>query len=80
MGVRLGHTPETRAQKITALLDRFGYETRNPHPAIKDAALYEHAMQADKKKRSGRLVFVVPSETGAVCVEAEAKYKESENG
>jgi 3-dehydroquinate synthase len=69
MGVRLGHTPETRAQKITALLDRFGYETRNPHPVIKDAALYEHAMQADKKKRSGRLVFVVPSETGAVCVE-----------
>jgi 3-dehydroquinate synthase len=73
LGVRLGVTPESRAQKIKTLLDRFGYETRNPHPAVKDFAIYENAMRNDKKKRSGRLVFVVPDATGAVCVEVEEK-------
>ena len=72
LGVRLGVTPESRAQKITALLERFGYETVNPHPAITDFACYEEAMRNDKKKQSGRLVFVVPTGTSAVCVEAEA--------
>jgi 3-dehydroquinate synthetase len=55
------------------LLERFGYETRNPHPAITDFARYTKAMQADKKKRSGRLVFVVPTEASAVCVETDEK-------
>jgi 3-dehydroquinate synthase len=76
MGVRLGVTPESRAQKIKTLLDRFGYETRNFHPAIKDFAIYENAMRSDKKKRSGRLVFVVPDERGAVCVEVDEKCSE----
>jgi 3-dehydroquinate synthase len=72
LGARLGVTPGSRAQKITALLERFGYETRKPHPAITDFARYEQAMRNDKKKQSGRLVFVVPTGTSAVCVEAEA--------
>ncbi|MDR1468885.1 MAG: 3-dehydroquinate synthase [Spirochaetaceae bacterium] len=76
LGVRLGVTPEPRAQRIAALLERFGYETRNPHPAITDVVRYQEAMQADKKKRSGRLVFVVPTGESAVCVDADEKQAE----
>jgi 3-dehydroquinate synthase len=68
LGVRRGITPESRAQKIIALLNRFGYETREPHPLIKDAALYENAMRSDKKKKNGRLVFIVPGKMGALAV------------
>jgi 3-dehydroquinate synthase len=71
LGVRLGITPELRAKKIVALLEQFDYETRDPHPAITDFARYQMAMSADKKRRSGCLMFIVPTEDSAVCVEAE---------
>jgi 3-dehydroquinate synthase len=67
LGVKHGITPPSRAQKITALLERFGYETQVHHPAIKNHEAFLKAMQSDKKKQVGRLVFIVPDETSAVC-------------
>jgi 3-dehydroquinate synthase len=72
LGVSLELTPPARAQKITALLQRFGYETRARHPVIGNHDVFITAMQSDKKKKGGRLVFVVPDETSAVCHSVEA--------
>jgi 3-dehydroquinate synthase len=80
LGVRLSVTPEPRARKITALLERFGYETRNPHPAVTNFARYQEAMQNYKKKRSGRLVFVVPTKESAVCAETEVEREHFRRG
>ncbi|MDR1096059.1 MAG: 3-dehydroquinate synthase [Spirochaetaceae bacterium] len=71
LGVSLGVTPPARAAKITALLERFGYETRARHPAIGDYDSFVRAMRSDKKKKGGRLVFVLPDGTSAVCRSAE---------
>jgi 3-dehydroquinate synthase len=72
LGVKHGITLPSRAQKITALLEGFGYETQANHPAIKNPEAFHKAMQADKKKQAGRLVFIVPDETSAVCFSADA--------
>jgi 3-dehydroquinate synthase len=72
LGVKLGITPPLRAQKIIALLQRFGYETRARHPAIGNYDAFIKAMQSDKKKQGGRLVFVVPDEASAVCRSVDA--------
>jgi 3-dehydroquinate synthase len=72
LGASLEVTPPARAQKITALLQRFGYETRADHPAIRNHDAFITAMQSDKKKQGGRLVFVLPDETSAVCQSVEA--------
>jgi 3-dehydroquinate synthase len=72
LGARLGITPPARAQKITALLQRFGYETRADHPAMGNRDAFIGAMQSDKKKKGGRLVFIVPDETSAVCQSVDA--------
>jgi 3-dehydroquinate synthase len=64
---RLGeavHGMETRVrERLTALLDRMGLPTRLPRRAVED---YLRVMQSDKKVRSGRLRFVVPTEIGRV--------------
>ncbi|MDR1232383.1 MAG: 3-dehydroquinate synthase [Spirochaetaceae bacterium] len=72
LGLSLEITPSARAQKITALLQRFGYETRTRHPAIENYDAFLTAMQSDKKKKGGQLVFVVPDKTSAVCRSVEA--------
>jgi 3-dehydroquinate synthase len=72
LGMNLGITPPLRAQKIVALLQRFGYETRPGHPTIGNYDGFIKAMQSDKKKQGGRLVFVVPDETSAVCRSVDA--------
>jgi 3-dehydroquinate synthase len=72
LGVKHGITPPSRAQKITALLERFGYETQVNHPTIKNYEAFLKAMQSDKKIQGGRLVFIVPDETSAVCCNGDA--------
>ncbi|MDR1566877.1 MAG: 3-dehydroquinate synthase [Treponema sp.] len=68
LGLYLGVTPPGRARDITELLNSFGYETRAPHPAGMDAAVLMKAMAWDKKRKSGRLNFIVPAPQGAEIV------------
>jgi 3-dehydroquinate synthase len=64
----LGVTPPDRAETICAVLTELGYETRAPHPAIADGAIFMRALADDKKKNAGGLRFVVPSRNGACLV------------
>jgi len=65
LGLELGITPHSRARKITGLLNKFGYELSCPHPLAGDADTLLNAMKSDKKKKGGRLVFIVPDEKSA---------------
>jgi 3-dehydroquinate synthase len=74
LGVSLGVTPRERGEKITALLRSFGYETRAPHPLMGTAEAFFKALNSDKKKISGNIMYIVPDEQGArpVTVEKES--------
>jgi 3-dehydroquinate synthase len=65
LGKVLGITPLDRALEIRDCLEGFGYETRAPHPLCKNAGALIKAMAGDKKKKSGKLNFVVPAGRGA---------------
>ncbi|WP_461256065.1 3-dehydroquinate synthase [Treponema sp. R80B11-R83G3] len=73
LGIALGVTPRERAKKIIDLIKSSGYECSCPHPAAvnKDALL--NAMKSDKKKKNGRLVFIVPDDKSARVVFLETK-------
>jgi 3-dehydroquinate synthase len=77
LGLELGITPLSRARKIKELLLKFGYELSCPHPLAGDADTLLNAMKSDKKKKSGRLVFIVPGEKSArhVVLETEGEMK-----
>jgi 3-dehydroquinate synthase len=70
LGLALGITPESRAQEIRDLVAAYGYETAAPHPLMKDVAAFMRALSGDKKKKAGRLAFVVPGAAGAELVSA----------
>jgi 3-dehydroquinate synthase len=70
LGLALGITPPERAGEIRSIITGFGYETAAPHPAIKDTALFMQALGGDKKKKAGKLNFVVPAASGAELVSA----------
>ncbi|MDR1247739.1 MAG: 3-dehydroquinate synthase [Treponema sp.] len=70
LGSALGLTPENRAREIRELVAAYGYETAAPHPLMRDAAFFMRALSGDKKKRAGKLVFVVPNAAGAELVSA----------
>jgi shikimate kinase/3-dehydroquinate synthase len=63
IGVEMGVTPETRAARIGALLDRLGLATE-PLPYPLEAVLGHLA--TDKKHAAGRLRWVLPTATGVV--------------
>jgi len=73
LGTALGITPRQRAKKIIGLIKSSGYECSCPHPAAgnKDALL--NAMKSDKKKKSGRLAFIVPDDKSARIVFLETE-------
>jgi 3-dehydroquinate synthase len=68
LGLRLGITPPEKAREITALLNGLGYETAAPHPLGLPAETLLGAMKSDKKRKQGKLAFIVPAGTGAVIV------------
>jgi 3-dehydroquinate synthase len=70
LGSALGITPENRAREIRELVSAYGYETAAPHPLMKDAAFFMQALSGDKKKKAGKLAFVVPNAAGAEMVSA----------
>ena len=72
LGIALGITPRERAEKIKTLIMSFGYEISSPHPLVKDSGLIFNAMNSDKKKKQGKLKFIVPDEKSARIVSADS--------
>ncbi|MDR0374701.1 MAG: 3-dehydroquinate synthase [Treponema sp.] len=75
LGQSLGVTSAGRAEKIMRLLDSFGYETRAPHPNMKDTGRFMDALFNDKKKKAGKLTFIVPERRGCGAVFIEKNEK-----
>jgi hypothetical protein len=49
----------------------WGYGTSVPYPVPVDSNLFKNALLADKKKKSGKLRFVVPNADRAELVECK---------
>jgi 3-dehydroquinate synthase len=79
LGLILGITPGGRAREIQETLESFGYETRAPHPLCKDTGAFMKALGGDKKKKNGKLQFVVPAPQGAELVELDGVLRDSAN-
>ncbi len=80
LGLALGVTPAERAEKITALITSFGYRTARPHPLVSalDTKEFLNAMKNDKKKKQGKLVFIVPDTESAQSVTIASESLENE--
>ncbi|MDR0382591.1 MAG: 3-dehydroquinate synthase [Spirochaetaceae bacterium] len=65
LGVKLGITPQARAETIHDVLTELGYETRAPHPALADQEAFMWALADAKKKKAAGLRFVGPCGNGA---------------
>jgi 3-dehydroquinate synthase len=65
LGQALGITPPARVKKIKALLTAYHYEQGTPHPLIHNVHNYIQALGSDKKKRGGKLSFIVPDQHSA---------------
>jgi 3-dehydroquinate synthase len=70
LGLALGVTPPSRAAAIMALLRSFGYELTTPYP-LGDIKLFMNALNSDKKKKAGKITFIVPSAVGTELVSGE---------
>jgi len=81
LGEALGVTPKTRAQEIRELIASFGYNCACPHPLASDKDALLNAMKSDKKKKQGKLTFVVPDEKSAsfLTLESDSEKKLLEN-
>jgi 3-dehydroquinate synthase len=65
LGHALGITPLEQALEIQELIQSCGYAAAAPHPAMKNADGYFRALGGDKKKKAGKLIFIVPAGGGA---------------
>ena len=70
LGLALGITPPSQAAAIMALLRSFDYELAAPYP-LGDITLFMNALSSDKKKKAGKVRFVVPSAVGTELVSGE---------
>jgi len=77
LGEALGVTPKARSQKIREVIASFGYECACPHPLAGDKDALLNAMKSDKKKKQGKLTFVVPDEKSArfLVLESQSELK-----
>jgi 3-dehydroquinate synthase len=71
LGQALGICPTHRAKRIMSLLTAFKYEIAAPHPLAACAELI-HALGSDKKKRRGKLIFIVPDDKSARSITADS--------
>jgi 3-dehydroquinate synthase len=78
LGLALGLTPPSRAETIGRLFSSNGYETAAPHPLVGDIELFLKALEGDKKKKEGGLVFIVPAAEGAVQTRADSPPETSQ--
>ena len=65
LGLALGICPAARAERITSLLDSFAFETTAAHPLLDNIDYFMRALCSDKKKRGGKINFIVPDEKSA---------------
>jgi 3-dehydroquinate synthase len=65
LGHVLGITALEQALEIRELIQSYGYSTEAPHPAMGNTDEYFRALEGDKKKKAGKLVFIVPSQGNA---------------
>jgi 3-dehydroquinate synthase len=65
LGHVLGRTALEQALEIRELIQSYGYTTEAPHPAMGNTDEYFRALEGDKKKKAGKLVFIVPAKEGA---------------
>jgi len=70
LGIELGITPRSRAEKITSLIASSGYDCSMPHPLAGGTAFLE-SMSSDKKKKDGKMTFIVPDKKSARVVTLE---------
>ena len=68
LGVALNITPVQRAKDIVELFKSLGYDCSTPHPLAKTDS-YKNALFNDKKKKQGKLTFIVPNKNSAQIVE-----------
>jgi 3-dehydroquinate synthase len=68
LGLALDITPPARAREIRERIRACGYETGAPHPLMGDGAVFMRALWGDKKKKAGKLIYIVPAAEGAVPV------------
>ena len=78
LGLQLGITPPLRAKAVAEILDAWGFETSNDllkkkHNATKT---FREALMSDKKKKKGKLRFIVPAEYGVVLVEENERISQ----
>ena len=74
LGLELGITPPDRTQAITDILDAWGFKTSNVfYKDSETAKQFREALFFDKKKKAGKLRFVVPAESGVVVVEEDPR-------
>jgi 3-dehydroquinate synthase len=69
LGAALGITSEERAKTITDVLSAWGYDTAAVPGIPIDVKRFREALLCDKKKKAGKLRFVVPNGTGAELIE-----------
>jgi 3-dehydroquinate synthase len=67
LGMELGITPRQRAEKIKSILVSFGYDCASPRPLASSPTFHE-ALKSDKKKKQGKMTFIVPDEKSARIV------------
>ncbi|MHB9292203.1 3-dehydroquinate synthase [Hollandina sp. SP2] len=75
LGYALGITPQERGRAIISLINGWAYETRAPHPLLEEQGRIEafmKALEGDKKKKAGKLRFIVPLAQGVQAVSAQA--------
>jgi len=70
LGRKLGITPAERAAAIMEVLNLFGYQTKTPYPGM-DKDRFMSAIVSDKKKKSGKMTFILPAKQGAQIVMLE---------
>ncbi len=74
LAARLGRLAEAAMlERVPAELEALGLPVRAEEFGPRDAAALLAAMRADKKRASGRLVFVLPVRTGELAFEAVAE-------
>lgn len=69
LGLELGVTPGPRAAAIKQILTVWGFDTSLDLLKKTEAGKFSAALLLDKKKKAGRLRFVVPADTGVVMAE-----------
>jgi 3-dehydroquinate synthase len=72
LGIELGITPRGRAEKITALIKSFGYDLDSRRETVSSSAFFD-ALTSDKKKKQGKLTFIVPDADSAQIVPVNDK-------